>query len=197
MKQRQGRAWPHSQELWCHQGEGQRTGDRGQGQGQAPARQEGWQAASSAGWARMPGQVMRAGQVSSQAAPIFPSQGWMINALPGQAAEKKTLPCHEATGRAEWERSSASSTICCCKQRAPCPLFSDPPKAGPAPQCQQQLCSQGSTGWGLGHVFSMLVTQRRGQAPPRPALLSPLPPALASPEHGKGFFSIYTWRIIF
>lgn len=44
--------------------------------------------ASGAGRARMPGQVMRAGQASSQAAPSFPSQGWMINALPGQAGEK-------------------------------------------------------------------------------------------------------------
>lgn len=62
--------------------------DRGQGPGQAPARQEGRRMASGAGRARMPGQVMRAGQASSQAAPSFPSQGWMINALPGQAGEK-------------------------------------------------------------------------------------------------------------
>lgn len=62
--------------------------DRGQQPGQAPARQEGWWTASRAGRARMPGQVMRAGQASRQAAPSFPSQGWMINALPGQAGEK-------------------------------------------------------------------------------------------------------------
>lgn len=170
------RTWSHSQELWCCQRKGQGTATR-----PSPSRQERWWMASSAGRARMPGQVMRAGQASSQAAPSFPSQVWMINTLPGQAGEKDpSLPWGNwETGVEEKQHNLLLPTGHSLS------FMQFPPKARPPPQCQQQLCTHGSTGRGLGLVISTPVTQKGVQVLPHPALLSPLPPALASPEHGK------------
>lgn len=94
----------------------------------------------------MPGQVMRAGQASSQAAPSFPSQlatrVGRFAPCPGRQ-EKKTLPCDEATGRLDWKRSSSHSTAC-AYQRGIASLAQASPKcktATPTPRGASHTCA--------------------------------------------------------
>lgn len=173
-----------------------RTGDRGQGPGKAPAsRRAGARPPALAG-RRCPGRLWELGRLPDRLLPVTPPRvGWLTPCPDRQ--EKKTLLCDEATGRLEWKWSSTSSAICCYKQGAPCPLCGVPQRQGHHPSASSSSTPTGSTRWGLGHTLSTLVTQRRVQAPPHPAPLSPLSPALASPEHRKEFFSIHRCRIIF
>lgn len=131
--------------------------------------------ASGSGRARMPGQVMGAGHVSSQAAPSFPSQlttrVGQLTPCPGRQ-EKKTLPCNEATGR-----GAAPTTQLVPMNRVLPPQT----QTQTPPAALHHTCSSGS---GLRHASSRLAMQRKVQALLYPALPSPLPSAQATLDHG-------------
>lgn len=156
--------------------------DRGQQPGQAPGSQEGWRMASRAGWAWMPGQVMRAGQAPRQAAPSFPSQGWMINNLPGQAGEKDPSPCHEATNwETEVEEEQRQQHNLLLQTGHSLPFMPCPPKVGPPPQCQQQLCTQRQHRIGPGACAFNTDHAKKGPgtATSCPAITSPSGPSIS------------------
>lgn len=132
------RAWSHSQELGCCQREGQGTVTR-------PSPSQAGGVADS-----LQRRLWELGRLPARLLPVSPPRvGWWTPCPDRQ--EKKTLPCHEATGRLEWERSSASSTICSYKQGTPRPLRSVPQRQGHHPNASSSSAPTGAAqdgAWG-------------------------------------------------